>query len=93
MSLSLRWHCSYLVCDKIIDNQIYNYKTSPVFSEPSVLFTPAYQPSPISPMASLDVQLAQAVEVITIVMFRGNPWVQGGLPLPLPLKTPTLDQG
>ena len=28
-----------------------------------------------------------------LVMFRGNPWVQGGLPLPLPLKTPTLDQG
>ena len=28
-----------------------------------------------------------------LVMFRGNPWVQGGLPLPLPLKTPPLIKG
>ena len=43
-------------------------QTSPAFSEPSVLFTPAYQPSPTSPMASLDVQLAQAVEAITMLL-------------------------
>ena len=37
--------------------------------------------------------LKGAQEILLVVMFRGNPWVQGGLPLPLPLKTPTLDQG
>ena len=42
-------------------------QTSPAFSEPSIFFTPANQPSPTSPMSSLDVQLAQAVKAITML--------------------------
>ena len=40
---------------------------SPESSEPSVLFTPAIQPFPTSPMSSLDEQLAQAVAAITML--------------------------
>ena len=39
-----------------------------LFRSPSVLFTPTYQPSPTSLMASLDVQLAQAIEAITMLL-------------------------
>ena len=37
-----------------------------MFSETFVLFTSTVQPSPMSPMSSLDEQLAQAVAVITM---------------------------
>ena len=43
------------------------WSTSPAFSEPLILFTPAFQPPPSSPMSSLDEQLAQAVAAIMML--------------------------
>ena len=43
------------------------HQMSPIFSEPSVLFTPTIQPSPTWPMASLNEQLVRAVAAITML--------------------------
>ena len=37
--------------------------------------------------------IGQTVGRFSIVMSRGNPWVQQAIPLPLPLKPPTPHQG